>query len=123
MSFLTSLLASSLAFQPAFQPSVPVAARPAVSLPAARAPSVLMASEEKRPPTLGGEKLGVAMIAVAVGYTLGSAGVTPAAIWAAPGGIVRSPILQKAAKRAIGGGLSGAIAGVIQVLTLMWLRT
>ena len=32
-------------------------------------------------------------------------------------------ILIKAGKRGIGGGIPGAIAGVIQVLTLMWLRT
>jgi len=32
-------------------------------------------------------------------------------------------ILAKASKRAIGGGASGAFAGVAQVLTLMWLRT
>lgn len=32
-------------------------------------------------------------------------------------------ILRKAAKRAIGGGLSGWIAGVVQVICLMWLRT
>ena len=35
----------------------------------------------------------------------------------------KHPIVRKAAKRAIGGGLSGWIAGVIQVLCLMWLRT
>eukprot|EP00614_Pseudopedinella_elastica_P023078 CAMPEP_0172622160 /NCGR_PEP_ID=MMETSP1068-20121228/118442_1 /TAXON_ID=35684 /ORGANISM="Pseudopedinella elastica, Strain CCMP716" /LENGTH=74 /DNA_ID=CAMNT_0013430235 /DNA_START=32 /DNA_END=253 /DNA_ORIENTATION=+ len=33
------------------------------------------------------------------------------------------PILRKAGKRALGGGKSGALAGVIQVLSLMWLRT
>mmetsp|Transcript_25987 Transcript_25987/g.53684 ORF Transcript_25987/g.53684 Transcript_25987/m.53684 type:complete len:477 (-) Transcript_25987:31-1461(-) len=32
-------------------------------------------------------------------------------------------IFQQALKRAIGGGIPGAIAGVIQVLALMWLRT
>jgi hypothetical protein len=32
-------------------------------------------------------------------------------------------ILLKAGKRSIGGGLSGAIAGAVQVLSLMWLRT
>jgi len=32
-------------------------------------------------------------------------------------------VLATAARRALGGGLSGAAAGVIQVLTLMWLRT
>ena len=34
-----------------------------------------------------------------------------------------SEILKKAGKSGIGGGIPGAIAGVIQVLTLMWLRT
>lgn len=37
--------------------------------------------------------------------------------------IFSSPIVQKAATKAIGGGLSGALAGFVQVLTLMWLRT
>ena len=32
-------------------------------------------------------------------------------------------ILQKAGKRALGGGLPGAAAMVVQVMTLMWLRT
>jgi hypothetical protein len=32
-------------------------------------------------------------------------------------------ILIKAGKRGLGGGIPGAIAGVVQVLTLMWLRT
>lgn len=32
-------------------------------------------------------------------------------------------ILIKAGKRGIGGGISGALAGVVQVLTLMWVRT
>jgi len=34
-----------------------------------------------------------------------------------------SAILYKASQRALGGGLGGAVAGVCQVLTLMWLRT
>lgn len=34
-----------------------------------------------------------------------------------------SEIFSKAAKKALGGGVSGALAGVFQVLTLMWLRT
>ena len=32
-------------------------------------------------------------------------------------------VFEKAAKRALGGGVSGALAGVAQVLLLMWLRT
>ena len=32
-------------------------------------------------------------------------------------------ILIKAGKRGLGGGLPGAVAGVVQVMTLMWLRT
>jgi hypothetical protein len=35
----------------------------------------------------------------------------------------RHPIVRRAARRAIGGGLSGYLAGVIQVVCLMWLRT
>jgi hypothetical protein len=34
-----------------------------------------------------------------------------------------SEIMKKAGKKALGGGISGLIAGVIQVITLMWLRT
>lgn len=34
-----------------------------------------------------------------------------------------STIFEKAAKRALGGGISGALAGVVQVILLMWLRT
>ena len=34
-----------------------------------------------------------------------------------------SAIFEKAAKRALGGGVSGALAGVSQVILLMWLRT
>lgn len=34
-----------------------------------------------------------------------------------------SEILKKAGKSGIGGGIPGAIAGVVQVLSLMWLRT
>ena len=33
------------------------------------------------------------------------------------------PIFQNAFKKAIGGGIPGAVAGVVQVLSLMWLRT
>ncbi|OEU16839.1 mitochondrial carrier [Fragilariopsis cylindrus CCMP1102] len=32
-------------------------------------------------------------------------------------------IFRKAGRKALGGGLPGAVAGVVQVLTLMWLRT
>jgi len=51
---------------------------------------------------------------------------TPAA--AAATGAVAVPltsqqIFEKAAKKALGGGVSGAVAGVAQVLLLMWLRT
>ena len=33
------------------------------------------------------------------------------------------PILKKAGKKGLGGGVTGAMAGVVQVLSLMWLRT
>ena len=49
-----------------------------------------------------------------------AAAVAPAAAAAAP---TASQIFEKAAKRALGGGVSGALAGVFQVLLLMWLRT
>jgi hypothetical protein len=32
-------------------------------------------------------------------------------------------ILIRAGKRGLGGGIPGALAGIIQVVTLMWLRT
>lgn len=38
-------------------------------------------------------------------------------------GTKTSTVLHKALKRAVGGGLPGAIAGIIQVLSMMWLRT
>mmetsp|Transcript_13341 Transcript_13341/g.28963 ORF Transcript_13341/g.28963 Transcript_13341/m.28963 type:complete len:414 (+) Transcript_13341:431-1672(+) len=38
-------------------------------------------------------------------------------------GIKRKELLRKAFNRAIGGGIPGAIAGVVQVFSLMWLRT
>jgi hypothetical protein len=41
----------------------------------------------------------------------------------APAAMSASQIFEKAAKRALGGGISGALAGVVQVLLLMWLRT
>ena len=58
-----------------------------------------------------------------IGATLVGTGATPSSIAAIPSSIYNSPILRKAAKRAVGGGISGAIAGVAQVITLMWLRT
>ena len=121
-------VAALLAFQ---QPALLVprsGLRPAprIAVAPCRAADLLLATEDdgkESRPTLEGEKVGVAVIAVAVGYALGAAGVTPATVIAAPGAIISNPIMQKAAKRAIGGGLSGALAGVVQVLTLMWLRT
>jgi len=74
-------------------------------------------------PSLEGEKVGIAVIAVAVGYTLGAAGATPRSLWLTPGTVMANPIFQKAAAKTFRGGLSGALAGVVQVLTLMWLRT
>jgi len=37
--------------------------------------------------------------------------------------IASNEILQAAGKKALGGGISGLVAGVIQVLALMWMRT
>ncbi|GMI35904.1 hypothetical protein TeGR_g12111, partial [Tetraparma gracilis] len=39
------------------------------------------------------------------------------------GSTALSAILSRAGRRAVGGGLPGAAAGLIQVLTLMWVRT
>ena len=49
-----------------------------------------------------------------------AAAAAPMAAAAAPSA---SAIFEKAAKRALGGGVSGALAGVSQVILLMWLRT
>ena len=71
-------------------------------------------------PTLAGEKVAVATITVGLLVGFAAAGINPLS---GPRSFLSSPIFKKAAKRAIGGGLSGALAGVAQVLTLMWLRT
>ena len=55
----------------------------------------------------------------ACGVTVAAAGAEAAAAVAPSLG----EIMKKASKRALGGGMSGAIAGVIQVVTLMWMRT
>lgn len=51
--------------------------------------------------------------------------VSPAEAASAATAVALSPqeVLDKALKRAVGGGVSGALAGVAQVLLLMWLRT
>ncbi|KAL1522738.1 hypothetical protein AB1Y20_017711 [Prymnesium parvum] len=51
--------------------------------------------------------------------------VAAAAAGAASGPVVPtlSQIFAKSAKKALGGGLAGSLAGIIQVLTLMWVRT
>ena len=58
-----------------------------------------------------------AATAAGVDATTTSTAVATAAV------LTPNEILSKATKRALGGGLSGALAGVFQVLTLMWLRT
>jgi len=131
---ICGLVSTSLGFftpVPA-RPMMASAPRAAVRTPVIAAPPrtgpLLLSEDECGPdaegtPTLAGEKAGLAVIAILVGYTLGSAGVTPMSLLSAPGAVVSSPIFRKAAKKAIGGGVSGAIAGVMQVITLMWLRT
>jgi hypothetical protein len=47
----------------------------------------------------------------------------PEEIMEKPPQVTFSEILKRAGKSGIGGGIPGAIAGVIQVLSLMWLRT
>ena len=117
MMLLSSSLVLSLSMQ---SPALRAASYRPV---AARTAAVVLADSSPDRPSLAGEKVGVAAIAVVGGYMLGAAGVTPAGILAAPGALASNPIMQKAAKKAIGGGLSGAVAGVVQVLALMWLRT
>lgn len=122
-ALLFVLTSYALALQ-STRPVILQSARPVLGVrPAVVRCAPLTAAEIPERPSLAGEKIGVALIAVAVGYGLGSASVTPATLLAAPQAIASNPIFRKAAKRAIGGGLSGALAGVVQVLTLMWLRT
>ena len=102
--------------------------RPAITSTKCRVPELglLAASAEENGdswPSLTGEKVAATVIALGVGATLATSGMSPSELLALPGKVASSPILRKAAKRAIGGGLSGAVAGVVQVLTLMWLRT
>ena len=58
----------------------------------------------------------IPLAVIAAAYLVGS----KSGLFAAIGG---NPIFQKAAGKAFKGGVSGMIAGVIQVLALMWLRT
>jgi len=82
------------------------AVRPAV------APALLAAASDESDKAIVSKPVAIAIAAIAIG---GGAVYGPA--------IVNNPIMQKAAKKAIGGGLSGALAGVVQVLALMWMRT
>ena len=124
---LVSGFASGFALQPNPALVRSAAMRHAISSPARTAlrTDMLAAKDDEgcdvdapKPPTLAGEKVAVTAIACAV-----AAGVWYAGLGNVFAKIGSSPILKKAAKRAIGGGLSGAIAGVVQVLTLMWMRT
>jgi hypothetical protein len=56
-------------------------------------------------------------------FAQAQAATAAAAAPAAAATVSLSEILAKASKKALGGGISGAIAGVIQVCALMWLRT
>ena len=124
---LVSGFASGFALQPNPALVRSAAMRHAISSPARTAlrTDMLAAKDDEgcdvdapKPPTLAGEKVAVTAIACAV-----AAGVWYAGLGNVFAKMGSSPILKKAAKRAIGGGLSGAIAGVVQVLTLMWMRT
>jgi hypothetical protein len=79
-----------------------------------RSVTVLAASGDDNRPTLAGEKVALGVISAGSAYLLVSAG---------PGALFANPIFQKASRAAFRGGISGFVAGVIQVLTLMWLRT
>lgn len=57
------------------------------------------------------------------GVLVADASATSATTSPAPAKIDVEAIIQKSAKRALGGGKAGASAAVVQVLSLMWLRT
>lgn len=60
---------------------------------------------------------------VAVSWAVPAADAAGAGVAAASAVPTSSAIFEKAARKALGGGVSGAVAGVAQVLLLMWLRT
>eukprot|EP00966_Prymnesium_polylepis_P183220 4245834-Prymnesium_polylepis.1 len=62
--------------------------------------------------------VGSLLVLVANTGVAGAAAAAPNAV-----SITFREILAKASKKALSGGLAGSIAGVIQVLTLMWMRT
>jgi hypothetical protein len=68
---------------------------------------------------------GVVLGVVALGVALVTVTAAPEEAAAAQTAAVLSSqeILQKALRRAVGGGVSGAAASIIQVFSLMWLRT
>ena len=119
---IASLLATSaLAWTPIARPTIRRAAALSPASPVALRRADLLMADDAEPEeasesgltNLNTKKIGIAAAVVVGG--LYATGV--------PQAIFGSAIFQKAGKKALGGGLSGAIAGVVQVMTLMWLRT
>ena len=83
-------------------------------------PAVAMAEEAEEEEDMS--SAGIKSASSSSGVLVADASAT-AAITAPAAKIDAEAILQKSAKRALGGGKAGASAAVVQVLSLMWLRT
>lgn len=68
-------------------------------------------------------KLALTIVIYAIASSGVSGSVTGAAASTTPAILTFSQILAKASRKALGGGLAGSLAGIIQVLALMWMRT
>ncbi len=76
-------------------------------------------------PSSASNTVAACLALLAITASLSVAGPAQAAgeVAAATTVLPTSAIFEKAAKRALGGGISGFFAGIVQVLLLMWLRT
>jgi hypothetical protein len=120
----------ALTTSPSLRPTALAHTRGAPLRIASRQPNVLLLAAEPEEPAaesalaaLSTPQIAAAALGVALVATIATGTATPEQIISFPAAVLSSPILAKAGKKAIGGGLSGALAGVIQVLTLMWMRT
>ena len=80
-------------------------------------------STPARPLLLIGGAGAIALALLVAPPAFGSVDTTAVAAAASEAAPAYGDVWEKAAKRALGGGVSGALASVAQVLTLMWLRT
>lgn len=122
MARLSTLILVVAAHVAALNPSD--RARPAVSSRRAQfpAPKPELVASTSTGLQLGGLASPEFLFVAATLFSCASVGVlAEEAVKAA--GPTLGEVMKKASKRALGGGISGAIAGVIQVCTLMWLRT